>query len=120
MSEFSVHLEERDNFYILHMKGAIVSSTLGELRHQVDVIAKEHNIFNRGGLKIIIDYAEVSDVDSATVANVIKRLDRLHDLGHNVAFVNLPEEMKVLIQMYKVESLFQIHTDIDTAMQVMA
>ncbi len=119
MAEFSVSLEERGGFYILHMKGAIVHSTLAEMSHEVETLAKEHDIFNRSGLKIIIDYAEVSDVDSATVANVVNRLDHLHELGHNIAFVNLPEEMKTLIQMYKVESLIQIYTDIDAAMQAM-
>src|SRR3990167_9213055 len=86
----------------------------GKITHQmIPVIEKRIHDNRRAGSKIeknvIIDFAKVVDVDSATVAFHIIHLEEYHRKGFEVGFINLNSEMKVLLEMFKQSAPFKVY-----------
>lgn len=107
--EFPPYLErvdELERVSIIRLKGEIT-------REIIPVIEARIRDNRRMGSKIdknvIIDFAKVVDVDSATVAFHLIHLEELHQSGFEMAFINLNEEMAVLLKMFKRDAPFKVY-----------
>ena len=99
-------IDELEKVSIVRLKGEIT-------REMIPVIEKRIQDNRRLGSKIeknvIIDFAKVVDVDSATVAFHIIHLEEYHRKGFEVGFINLNSEMKVLLEMFKQSAPFKVY-----------
>lgn len=99
---FILAKEEGDIIFV-EMGGNINAETLPESRKLVDQIIELHQIYQRRNLKIIVDYKKVRSIDSSTLANILDRLREHTKYNHRLAFVNLPKELKDLIELHNVK-----------------
>ncbi|MCA9408638.1 MAG: STAS domain-containing protein [Candidatus Omnitrophica bacterium] len=95
--------KEEGDLITVSMGGALNSATLPISRQLVDEIIKSHNIYQRTNLKILVDYKDVTDVDSSTIANILERLTEHQKHNHKIAFINVSEEFKTIVQLHKLE-----------------
>lgn len=109
MSDMDLQLEEDGNVYVLRMTGALTAETLPLYRKRMDALMKEHNVSSKDNLNFIVDYGKVTEVDSATVANILERLDSVVRQDHKVCFVNVPEKFKNLVTLLKVDGSIQMY-----------
>lgn len=99
-------IDELEKVSIVRLKGEIT-------REMIPVIEKRIQDNRRLGSKIeknvIVDFAKVVDVDSATVAFHVIHLEEYHQKGFEVGFINLNDEMKVLLEMFKHSAPFKVY-----------
>ena len=107
-------VDELEKVSIVRLKGEIT-------REMIPVIEKRIQDNRRMGSKIeknvIADFAKVVDVDSATVAFHIIHLEEYHQKGFEVGFINLNEEMKGLLEMFKKTAPFKVYPSEDEAVR---
>lgn len=99
-------IDELERVTIVRLKGEIT-------REIIPVIEARIQTNRRMGSKIdknvIVDFAKVVDVDSATVAFHVIHLEEYHRHGYELAFINLNEEMAVLLKMFKRDAPFKVY-----------
>jgi len=107
--EFPPYLErvdELERVSIIRLKGEIT-------REIIPIIEARIRDNRRMGSKIeknvIVDFAKVVDVDSATVAFHVIHLEELHQNGFEMAFINLNQEMEILLRMFKRDAPFKVY-----------
>ena len=88
---------------IVQMGGDLIASTLPQSREMIDELIEKHEIKKRTHLKILVDYEQVTDVDSAAIANILDRINEHKKNHHTIAFVNVSEEFKSIIEIHKLE-----------------
>src|SRR6185295_19242112 len=86
----------------------------GEItRDMIPMIERRIEANRRMGSKIdknvLIDFAKVVDVDSATVAFHLIHLEELHKSGFEMALINLNEEMKALLDIFKRDAPLKVY-----------
>ena len=99
-------VEELEKVSIVRLKGEIT-------REMIPIIEARIQSNRRMGSKIdknvIIDFAKVVDVDSATVAFHVIHLEEYHQKGFELGFINLNDEMKALLEMFKNSVPFKVY-----------
>src|SRR3989338_8046941 len=99
-------IDELEKVSIVRLKGEIT-------REMIPVIEARIQINRRMGSgiekNVIVDFAKVVDVDSATVAFHLIHLEEYHRKGFEVGFINLNDEMKVLLEMFKQSAPFKVY-----------
>ena len=95
--------QEINNLIIVRMGGVINAETFPESQFLIDELIEKHEIYKRQNLRIRVDYQNVTDVDTSTVANILERINAHEKHNHIIAFVNVPEELKSLVEIYKLE-----------------
>lgn len=90
-------IEELEKVTIVRLKGEITREMIPLIEARIQNNRKMGSKIEKN---VIIDFAKVIDVDSATVAFHLIRLKEYQKEGFEVALINLNEEMKVLLQMY--------------------
>ena len=66
--------------------------------HNVVAVVKQGALFGRGGE--IIDLSQVEDVDSSAVSMLLEWQRELGRRKRRLIFVNMPEKLKTLVQLY--------------------
>jgi phospholipid transport system transporter-binding protein len=92
--------EEGDVFTI---EGPLSFETLPEVLVESDAYAARTDLPDR----LIIDFAEVTGVDSSAVALLIEWRRRAQARGKTLAYVNLPANLLALARLYGVAELIQ-------------
>ena len=91
-------IDELEKVSIIRLKGEIT-------RDMIPIIEARLQDNRRMGSKIdknvLIDFAKVVDVDSATVAFHVIHLEEFHQNGFEMGLINLNEEMTALLEMFK-------------------
>lgn len=109
--------KERGNLIIVQVHGDINAQTLPESQKMIDELIRLHKIYERKHLCILIDYQYVTDVDSATVANILIRIEEGRALFHRIAFINMPNEFMQLIDIHKLTDSFDIYATEEEAIR---
>jgi len=108
MSEVKFNVKEDGEFLILYVKGELNAQTVPEARKEIDRLIEEFDIPNVSGLKIIVDYSGVTDLDSASVGNTLERIELVMQYQHRIAFINVPEKFKHIIELHHLEDRVKI------------
>lgn len=78
----------------IELKGPVTLETVPEL------VALGEPLIRQGSA--VVDFADVSDVDSAAVALALEWVRQSESLGNSLTFANLPDAMKNLAALYGV------------------
>ena len=60
------------------------------------------------GQMLAIDLANVTEVDSSIVSMLLEWLREANKNGHHLHYINMPENLKSLLQLYDVLEFFHI------------
>lgn len=94
---------EEGNLIIVRLNGDINQHTMHESRKMIDEMMRLHQVNERDNLSIVVDYQNVNDVDSSTIANILERIEQNSKHYHKLAFINVPEDFLKLLEIYKLQ-----------------
>ena len=94
--------ERSQDICIYNLEGEININTSGELRKAFD------NIIKNNDKKVLIDFKDVSYIDSSGLATLIEMLQRLKRIGGNLRLTSLNERVKNIFEITKLYKLFDI------------
>ena len=116
MPPYLERIDELEKVSIVRLKGLIT-------RDMIPIIEARIKANRRMGSKIdknvIVDFAKVEDVDSATVAFHIIHLEEFHAKGFEVGFININAEMKALLELFKEKANFKVFGSENEAVKVL-
>ena len=106
--------EEKSGVYIFHVKGEIDINTSPELKKAFDKIisAKKE--------KIIVNFKDVSYVDSSGLATLVEILKGMRPYGGKLKLANLSTKVMNLFEITKLEKLFDIAQNEEEAVKAFA
>jgi anti-anti-sigma factor len=97
--------ENYDRLHIVRLKGPIDISTVPDIEHLLLRVKKKSDLLDKN---ILVDFKNVTHVDSATVAMLIDALSKLKHHQHKLVLVNLTPELKVKLDILKLDKLFMV------------
>ncbi|MES2547947.1 MAG: STAS domain-containing protein [Pseudomonadota bacterium] len=79
------------------LSGDVVNSTAGDILKASQAFSIEHNTN--------VDFADVEDIDTTAVSLILEWKRRAAKESQSLTFVNLPENLISLVQLYDVAEL---------------
>ena len=96
---------------VLVINGDIDLNSSPTMRQKFDELIKKN--IN----KIIVNFQDVSYIDSSGLATVIEMLQRLKKNQGQLRLSNLSEKIKNLFEITKIDKLFQMYSDEEEALK---
>jgi anti-sigma B factor antagonist len=93
-------------------KGVKILAVEGDIDLNSSPIMREkfEELIKKNTSKIIINFQNVSYIDSSGLATVIEMLQRLKKNQGQLRLSNLPEKIKNLFEITKIDKLFQMYS----------
>jgi anti-sigma B factor antagonist len=88
-----------------------------DLNEKPSVEAKLDPLIEKKSPAIVIDLAEVSYVDSSGLAVFIDALQRTQSYGGKLALANLTEKVRMVFTIARLDQVFDIYPDRETALR---
>ena len=97
---------------VIKLSKSITFGNLNDVQREFTDVTKNRNIKN-----ILFDLKEVSQTDSTGIAGLVDllRYMKSHQNSGKVALLNLSENMKSLLAISKVESIFKVYSSLEEA-----
>ena len=99
---FIEKVEDFPHLKILHLRGDLDASTMGEMKKFMKKTGKEKTIFNNN---IILDMRKVGHVDTAAIAQFLKILNDLKLKKYRLGIMNAPDSMRHMMGILKLEDV---------------
>ena len=109
-------IDEMDKLSIVRLKGRITRDTIPTIDSRIKANRAAGETIDKN---VVLDFARVDDVDSATVAFHIIHLKEFHAKGFEVGFINLNEEMKALVELFRENGTFKVFMSEAEAVQAL-
>ena len=108
MSESRLHIEEQDlgDVTLLVLSGEMLLDD-GDLAFRRRV----HSLIDRGRLKILVDLAGVSYIDSSGVGMMAAKLKTVRERGGDIRLLRLNSRGNRLFTVAKLHTAFEIYND---------
>jgi anti-anti-sigma factor len=103
--------EKLNDIVICNAEGEIDINTSPELRKAFDGFIRDNL------KKVLIDFSNVSYIDSSGLATLIELLQRLNKIGGKLNICNVSEKIKNIFEVTKLHKLFKIFESRDEALQ---
>ena len=111
-------IDELEYVRIARMKGNIDQGMVPVIEQRI-----QDNRKRQGGVNIdkniLIDYAKVGNVDTAAIAFNMVRLKEIQAHGRKIGFINVSDQLKTLLDMFKQSDCFQIYPSEEAAIQAL-
>ena len=108
MTHMEHHVREEQGYHIVNLTGEIDLETSPLARkillETVDASAK-----------LLIDMASVTYIDSSGIATLVEAFQRAKKKGKHVAFICLNPAVVRVLSLARLDKVFAIHTDIESA-----
>jgi anti-sigma B factor antagonist len=108
-------IEETDKLVIIRFRGAVDSDTIPLIKQN---IAKRRERFL--DKNILADFKEVTHVDSATLAAMVKNLNDIKNHHRKLGIINMHQDLRDYLKIDRIEDLFDIYDTEEAALQVLA
>jgi len=108
MSESKLHIEERplDDVTLLVLSGEMLLDD-GDLLFRRQI----HDLLDRGRMKILVDLAGVTYIDSSGVGMMAAKLKTVRDKGGDIRLLRLNTRGHRLFSVAKLHTAFEIYND---------
>lgn len=103
--------EKLNDIVICNTEGEININTSPELRKAFDGFIRDNL------KKVLIDFSNVSYIDSSGLATLIELLQRLNKIGGKLNICNVSEKIKNIFEVTKLHKLFKIFESRDEALK---
>ena len=94
--------EKLNEVLICVLEGQITMNNSPELRKAFD------NIIKRDEKKVILDFSQVSYIDSSGLATLIEMFQRLKKIAGNLRFSNIDQKVKSVFEITRLNKIFDI------------
>jgi len=105
-------VKEADEYVIIRLKGTVDAHTISkvktERRREIKKILDKH---------ILLDFREVTHMDSAALASLLMLLSDLKKHNRKLGIVNITSLLKNYLNIHKLESAVQIYKDENAALR---
>ena len=110
----SINTTEKSGVIIVALSGKIMGGPeAGQINEQIN------NSIDQGKKKIIIDLAEVEWMNSSGLGILIGAITTLKNNDGKLSLVNVSDRVENLLRITKLQSVFTIHPDVETALSSM-
>lgn len=99
-------IDEWDHVDIIRLQGNIDREVIPLIDARID---QNRRAGSRIDKNVVVDYAKVLDVDSATIAFHLVRLKEYEAVGFKVGFLNPSIKLRTLLNMFRQHEAFQIY-----------
>jgi anti-anti-sigma factor len=106
--------EEIGNVRILRFKGSIDSGVLPKILKIKDQMIKQKDINKKN---VIVDFKKITHVDSAALGALIIRLSELKKHHKKLGLINVTDEMKNMLDIFKTDKYFLIYESEKAALE---
>ena len=102
---YLVSIEDNDSYYLVRFKGPMGRNALEANRSKMTAVIEKFDLY---GKNILCDFEDVTEADTATVAALVSRLHEARPRRHKIVFFNVPERLKIFMDVTHVTPYFQI------------
>lgn len=100
-------IDQMEKVQIVRLKGDIDQNMVPVIEARIRENRKREGVVI--DKNIIIDYAHVGRTDSAAIAFHMVRLKEIEAAGHKVGFININQQVKTYLDMFKQSQTFKIY-----------
>jgi anti-anti-sigma factor len=112
MAQLNVTTRQAGNVTILDLSGQI---TIGD--GSVTFRAAVRDALDQGKKSLLLNFAEVSHVDSSGLGELVSSYTTATSLGSKLKLLNLPRKLQDLLMITKLLTVFETYTDEAEALQ---
>ncbi len=105
-----INMEEKNDVAVCVINGEVDISSSPDLKKYFEQVAKKKPE------KVLIDFSDVSYVDSSGLATFVDILKKVRLYGGKMKFAGLSDKVKGLFEMTKLDKLFDIAGDTAAAL----
>lgn len=98
-------VDDYPHLKIVKLKGCLDISTIQDMQLFLQNTKKKEDRINKS---VLLDLKNVVDVDSAGIAGLVKVLSRLKQKNFKLGLMNIPENLRGMLQILKLENVFFI------------
>ena len=98
-------VDDYPHLKIIRLKGCLDISTIRDVQRFLQNTKKKESRVNKS---ILLDLKYVAEVDSAAVAGLIDVLSKLKQKNFKLGLMNVPDHLKSMLQILKLENVFVI------------
>lgn len=110
----NIKIDQKNNVWVCRMNGEIDINTAPQIKKVFDKILSEKRE------KILINFKEVSYVDSSGLATLVEMLKNIRSYGGKLKLSNLSSKIRGLFEITKLEKLFDISNNEEEALNSFA
>ena len=102
----------------LHQDRPNVLSLEGEIDLHVspDIAAALRKMIGRKSKKVVVDLSRVTYIDSSGLAALIEGMQKVEEYGGAFALVGLQETVRTIFEIARLDQVFRIFSDVDSAL----
>ena len=98
-------VDDYPHLRIVKLKGYLDISTIQDVQSFLQETKKKEGRINKS---VLLDFKNVSEVDSAGVAGFVEMLSKLKHRNFKLGLMNVPENLRHMLQILKLENIFAI------------
>jgi len=103
---FVKNIKDHGIVQIVRLKGDIDASTIPEFERKIWNNRKKRGLFNKN---IIIDFKDVKNIDTSTVAVLVRALAEIKHKDRTLAVINVTDKLETMFEVTKVRKLFTLY-----------
>ncbi len=107
----NIKIDQKNNVWVCRMNGEIDINTAPQIKKVFDKILSEKRE------KILINFEEVSYVDSSGLATLVEMLKNIRSYGGKLKLSSLSSKIRSLFEITKLEKLFDISNNEEEALK---
>ncbi len=109
-------IDELEKLSIVRFKGQITRDTIPTIESQIKEIRTGKAKIDKN---LLLDFSQVDDVDSATIAFHLIHLKEFHEKGFEIGLIHINEEMQALLDLFKENRVFKVFPSEAEAIKVL-
>jgi len=106
-------IEDKGDVFLVRLKGDVDMEVLASNRDKMTAVINVMNLYTKN---ILLDFKKVTHTDSATVAALLSRLIDIEKTKHRIGLFNIPDQLRQLIDVLKVQHNFLIYDNEPSAL----
>ena len=103
-----IRIEDIQGFRVVHVGGEVDLSWSSELRDAVLRSLGEHG-------QVLVDLSAVTYIDSSGIAALVEGLQNARSDGKSFALVNTSPPALAVLELARLDQVFELHPDFDAA-----
>ena len=111
-------IEEQKTLRIVRFQGPIDYTTLGEIGQFVEKLRSQKDYEFKN---ILLDFMDVTHIDSSTAAEVIQIIFDIKKSHHKLGIVNLSQEFRSIFEILKIDKIihfYEIEAEATTVLEM--
>jgi anti-anti-sigma factor len=102
-----IQVESLDDRRIVRIRGKVTYENCPSLQSRLDSLAGE------GVREVVIDFRDVSFIDSSGVGEVLRCFKRMREIGGEVTLINPNQKLRDLFSMYRFDKFMKIRESVE-------